>query len=394
MSEGYAELIADGGASAVGAGAPAEFFRSAPFLEAEAATHTLRIEAAGVELLAPLLVRPIGDTTDLDAVSPYGYPGFTRVRSSPPSAGISANSAGGGGEDEPADDSAPTAPDPAAPDPAASDPATIDPAASDPAASDPAAIDHAARAAAAPEPLAPDAAELDHLELDPTTIDLAATGLVSAFVRHRLDLVPLGGATARNVVQIADPALAPKSRPSDRRQARRNLEAGYEVELVPGPDTTAAQRAGFLDVYEQTMRRAGAGAHYFFGAAYFELTLAVERTWLCLARDPAGAVAAASIAVVSDGYLHYYLSGSADERLGDSPMKNVVPRLIELAAELELPLNLGGGLSPGDALEEFKRGFANRTLSWTTSELVCDPGRYAELSAGRGGGEFFPAYRG
>jgi hypothetical protein len=74
-------------------------------------------------------------------------------------------------------------------------------------------------------------------------------------------------------------------------------------------------------------------------------------------------------------------------------MKNVIARLIELSAELELPLNLGGGLSPGDALEEFKRGFANRTLAWRTSEIVCDSGRYAELSGDRDVGGFFPAYR-
>jgi hypothetical protein len=349
-SGGYAELIADGGASAVGelgAGVATEFFRSAHFLEAEAATHTLRIEAGGVELLAPLLVRPVGDTTDLDAVSPYGYPGFT-VRSSGRYPGGSANGEGGEGDEAEA------------------------------------AADAGAAAGAGDEPPA----------IDPATIDFGPTGLVSAFVRHRLDLVPLAGTSERNVVQIADPALAPKSRPSDRRQIRRNLEAGYTVELVAGTDTSAEQRAAFLEVYEQTMHRTAAGAHYFFGATYFELALAVERTWLCLARAPDGAVAAASLAVVSDGFLHYYLSGSADSALDDSPMKNVLARLVELAGELALPLNLGGGLAPGDALEEFKRGFANRTLAWRTSELVCDPARYAELSAGRGGGEFFPAYRG
>ena len=74
-------------------------------------------------------------------------------------------------------------------------------------------------------------------------------------------------------------------------------------------------------------------------------------------------------------------------------MKNVLARLIELSGELQLPLNLGGGLRPGDALEEFKRGFANRTLTWRTSEIVCDPDRYAELSGDRDAGGFFPAYR-
>jgi len=229
--------------------------------------------------------------------------------------------------------------------------------------------------------------------VDPDAIDWSATGLVSVFVRHALGRSPLAGASERNVVQIADPRLPPKSRPSDRRQVRRNLEAGYAVELVPGSETSADQRASFLEAYEQTMRRTGAAPHYFFGAGYFDRVLDAEGTWLALALAPAGDLAAASIATVSDGYLHYYLSGSADSHLRDSPMKNVVARLVEHAAELGLPLNLGGGIVTGDALEEFKRGFANRQLAWTTSEVVCDPGRYAQLAAGREGSEYFPAYR-
>ena len=138
------------------------------------------------------------------------------------------------------------------------------------------------------------------------------------------------------------------------------------------------------------MRRTGAAEHYFFAAAYFDRVLEAERTWLALADAPGGELAAASIAAVSDGFLHYYLSGSADSHLRDSPMKNVVARLVEHAAELGLPLNLGGGISPGDALEEFKRGFANREQPWHTSEIVCDPRAYERLSAGRDAGASSP----
>ncbi|HJZ37863.1 MAG TPA: GNAT family N-acetyltransferase [Solirubrobacterales bacterium] len=343
MSRLFAQLIEDGGASAGGGvgGHPSEFFRGAHFLEAEGATHTLRIETDDAELLAPLIVRQIGDGPDLDAVSPYGYPGFTVVDDVPP-----------GG---------------AAPDRVRSNPRIARENANSPG--------------------------KDPGWIDPGEVDFSRTGLVSAFIRHRLDLVPLAGSTERNVVQIADPALKPKSRPSDRRQVRRNLEAGYAVELIPGADTTDAQRAAFLDLYEQTMRRTDAAPHYFFGAEYFDRIFPADRTWLALATDPEGAPAAASIACVSDGYLHYYLSGSADSRLGDSPMKNVLALLIEHAGELELPLNLGGGIHAGDALEEFKRGFANRSLAWRTSELICDPARYAELTGDRDAGGFFPAYR-
>jgi hypothetical protein len=229
--------------------------------------------------------------------------------------------------------------------------------------------------------------------IDSASIDFSATDLVSAFVRHVLGPSPLAGATERNVVQIADPELPPKSRPSDRRQVRRNLEAGYELELVPGVEASSEQRAGFNGVYEQTMRRAGAADHYFFGRPYFDRILEADCTWLALAYAADGDLAAASIAAVSDGYLHYYLSGSADSHLRSAPMKNVVARLVEHSAELDLPLNLGGGISPGDALEAFKRGFANRQQGWLTSELVCDEQTYARLAAGRDAGGFFPAYR-
>jgi hypothetical protein len=141
------------------------------------------------------------------------------------------------------------------------------------------------------------------------------------------------------------------------------------------------------------MRRTDAADHYFFGGAYFDRVLEADRTWLALANAPGGELAAASLATVSDGFLHYYLSGSADSHLRDSPMKNVVFRLIEHAAELQLPLNLGGGFSPADALNEFKRGFANRQQPWFTSEIVCDEEKYKLLSANKSAGAFFPAYR-
>ena len=53
---------------------------------------------------------------------------------------------------------------------------------------------------------------------------------------------------------------------------------------------------------------------------------------------------AASIAVFSDGLLHYYLSGTADAHLKGAPMKNVVEEMIGFGAERELAVNFGGGL--------------------------------------------------
>jgi hypothetical protein len=70
-----------------------------------------------------------------------------------------------------------------------------------------------------------------------------------------------------------------------------------------------------------------------------------------------------------------------------------VVAMLDLADELGLPLNLGGGVTPGDGLERFKRGFANSELTFHTHEIVCDRGEYDRLSAGIDAGGFFPAYR-
>jgi len=232
-----------------------------------------------------------------------------------------------------------------------------------------------------------------HSPIDPAVVDFSDTGLVTVFLRHALGDPPLTGATERNVVQVADPTLPAKTRGSDRNRINKNVRLGYSVRIVPGPETTPADRAGFLAAYEQTMHRTGASERYFFGAAYFDRILESDRTWLAIAGAPAGEIAAASIAAASDGFLHYFLSGSADASLRDSPMKNVVAALVELSAELAMPLNLGGGIVRGDRLEEFKRGFANREQPWHTSEIVCDPDAYARLASGHEADGFFPAYR-
>jgi hypothetical protein len=340
-----AELIADGGTAA---SSRSEFFRSPEFFEAEGVTHSLVIspvaasadypatglpaeagpaaaaggQMPGPRLAASLIVREI-PAGGIDAVSPYGYPGFE----------IGERRGG---------------------------------------------------------PVPP-------LPLDPSSVDFSGTGLVSAFIRHSLpDQPPLAGARPRNLCLLADPTLEPKSRMSDRQQIRKNLRAGFTLEITAGPETGPGLRADFLRAYTQTMVRTAAAGHYFFDAAYFDAVLGSDRTWLVVVREPEGEVAAASIAAASDGLLHYYLSGTADEYLKGSPMKNLLAGMIEFAAEMQMPLNLGGGITPGDRLEEFKRGFANREEQWFTSELVCDGSAYSELCAAAGSdpsGDFFPAYR-
>jgi hypothetical protein len=231
------------------------------------------------------------------------------------------------------------------------------------------------------------------LAATPGEVDWSATGLISVFGRERLAAEPwLADPPERSRVLVHDPAAERAVRPRLAEQVRANERDGWEVDTAPGPGGPDADRDAFATAYAQTMRRADAADRYFFAREYFDAVLSFEHSWLLVARRE-GEVGAAAIAATSDSVLHYYLGGTADAARDASPFKNVVIAMLDLADELELPLNLGGGVTPGDGLEEFKRGFANADLPFHTQEVVCDPAAYRELSGGRDAGMYFPAYR-
>jgi hypothetical protein len=228
--------------------------------------------------------------------------------------------------------------------------------------------------------------------IDPGAIDWSETGLVSVFVRDRIGASCLSGGTLRNHVHIADGDSGIRKRL--REQIRRNERRGWEVQVIDGPEADGPALAGFERAYAETMARTGAAERYLYPSEYFERLLRSGSSRLVLGVSD-GEPLAGAIAVASDGYLHYYLGGTADEALEDSPMKNLFAAMISLGTELGMPVSLGGGLTPGDSLDSFKRGFANGEAPFHTHELVCDPAAYEELAAGSGPAPegFFPAYR-
>jgi hypothetical protein len=229
---------------------------------------------------------------------------------------------------------------------------------------------------------------------DPSVVDWSGVSLVSVFIRDRLGAPAcLARATARSTVQVHDPSRERRLRSRFAEQIRRNGRLGYEVEIVPGPESSPQARSSFHELYIETMERTAAAPRYFFKPGYLAGVLADRCSWLALCRAPDGSAAAGAIMARSDGMLHYYLGGTAAAHLARSPFKNVVDAMVVLSDSAGVPLSLGGGVSPGDGLEDFKRGFANAELPFHTHEVVCDEAAYRRLSAGREEGSFFPAYR-
>ncbi|RKI02873.1 GNAT family N-acetyltransferase [Corallococcus sp. AB030] len=231
-------------------------------------------------------------------------------------------------------------------------------------------------------------------EVSKDAVDWTGTELVSIFVRDRVSGPRcFAGGTERNEVFFIDPRLPVEFREMHYRHIRRNLRLGFVSTASEAREASRKDREGFQLAYRQTMVREGANPRYFFSDAYFEQLFSSPWAWLVTTHAPEGGVASAALCVSSDGMLHYYLGGTADAHLSRSPAKNVFGTLVELCSQLGVTLHLGGGVQPGDSLEQFKRSLSNASSRLHTHELICDPAVYARLSEGRDDTGFFPAYR-
>lgn len=229
--------------------------------------------------------------------------------------------------------------------------------------------------------------------LDLAGVDLSQIDIVSLFLRDRVGSHTLRCGRRRSELFIHDPALPRRTRESILRAVRKNESAGYRSEAIHGSQVDRTTLVDFAQCYTQTMLRAGAKARYFYSKEYFQKCLDFEGSWLVATWAPDASLASGMLIVRSDGLLHYYLGGNADEHRNSSPSKNAYIETIALADRLSLPVNFGGGMTPGDGLETFKRGFSNCRQSFVTHELICDPNAYAKLVGLASSGTFFPAYR-
>jgi hypothetical protein len=224
-------------------------------------------------------------------------------------------------------------------------------------------------------------------------VDFTGTGLISLFVRERLGAPTLRGGVVRASVLVHEPSRPRAVSQGAVREACRNERLGYRFEAVPSAAVDDGLLLTFERAYVETMRSVGAGQRYYFGTDYLRPCLRFDSSWLAVVRGPEGDLASAAFVAISDGYLHNFLSCTADAHRARSPAKNVMIGMLDLSDELGLPLNLGGGLRGRDSLHAFKARFTNMTAGFVTHDVVCDHVAYARLTADRAPTSFFPAYR-
>ena len=165
-----------------------------------------------------------------------------------------------------------------------------------------------------------------------------------------------------------------------------------------GATVGAAHGLGeFVPLYEDTMRRVGADAFYFFEPAYWERLAGLGEAIVRFDAELDGEVVASALCLASKPWLHYHLSGTTDAGRSTGSSTLVLLEAARWAQERGFErFHLGGGLGGRqDSLHHFKARFDPEGLvEAAVGKAIHDAEAYRELSGGVEGFDgFFPAYR-
>jgi serine/alanine adding enzyme len=221
-------------------------------------------------------------------------------------------------------------------------------------------------------------------------------GVVSTFVRFHPLLANQQGAPI-HVEQLAptvawrlcdDRDLLAGLHFKHRNKVRKAKNAGATV-------TQADSLGGFVELYEDTMRRIDADDFYLFEPAYWERLGELPLVRFDAAID--GEVVASALCLPSLPWLHYHLSGTTDAGRSTGSSTLVLLEAARWAqAQGYERFHLGGGLGgKADSLHHFKARFDPEGLvEAAVGKAIHDEEAYRELSGGEAGyDDFFPAYR-
>ncbi len=192
-----------------------------------------------------------------------------------------------------------------------------------------------------------------------------------------------------------------QTRAGHRSEINRSRKKGLTGEMQPD----WKEMEEFYRAYTETMKRVGAGEHYYFPRAYFdELKQAVGdvlQLYVCYIE---GKVACAALFSEVCGIVQYHLSGTTEEFHRQYPNKAMLDSVRTWAKERgNTVMHLGGGYGGSeDSLFQFKAGFSHVRAPFYTWRMIADQELYTQLcqqweaKTGKTASTpeaFFPAYR-
>lgn len=241
----------------------------------------------------------------------------------------------------------------------------------------------------------------------------AGAGVVSEFVRFHLGpgaLLAFPGDVRERMPNV----VVPLDRAAEtmwtgfehkvRKNVNRARRSGVTVEF----DRTGERLGTFLEIYEATMGRREASAHYYFPRTYFE---AIHRDlpgqFVYAFAMHEGRAVSAELVLVSASSLYSFLGGTLREAFDVRPNDLLKVEVMAWGQrEGRTRFVLGGGVEPGDGIYRYKLSFApSGSVPFSVGSRVHDAVQYDRLTdarreaAARAGETwappetFFPAYR-
>ncbi|HKX29001.1 MAG TPA: hypothetical protein VJ302_14995 [Blastocatellia bacterium] len=162
-------------------------------------------------------------------------------------------------------------------------------------------------------------------------------------------------------------------------------------------DDRERARRFFIDNYRDFTRRVGAGTPYHFSPITLDGWTRLERVWLLGAENGSGRLEAVSVFAASDYCGEYLFNVSLPEGRGHSAAL-LWEGMLRLRSEGVPVVNLGGGVTAGDGLDQFKARFGGFSRPLRALKQVYRPDVYEECCrrAGvdpRSRSGYFPPYR-
>lgn len=168
-----------------------------------------------------------------------------------------------------------------------------------------------------------------------------------------------------------------------RTATRKALKLGMTAEVSRASELTLGANSVFRDLYERTMNRIGAADHHIYGDAYYSTLLAgmSDKIYVVNVTTHEGKPAASAIILLDSSVVHYHLSGSDPEEARNGANNLLLWTVLEWTSRRAFQsVHLGGGLTDGDSLFNFKDSFGGSSREFWVGRAVIDEERYSELA--------------
>lgn len=165
-------------------------------------------------------------------------------------------------------------------------------------------------------------------------------------------------------------------------KVRKNVKKATRNGLSILIDEDGSHLADFMRIYESTMDRRSASSGYYFSQSFFESIqhkLPGQFIYAHVCHD--GKIVSTELVLVSEFAVYSFLGGTDREAFDLRPNDFLKHEVIRWArGNGKRHFILGGGASPGDGIERYKKAFApTGAVDFVTGQRILRPDVYKEL---------------